>query len=275
MSNPTAHISVQKSRLKHYKTKEDNYPLLKDDNNSYYLDDKQTFEIELFNPLSETIAAEIYLNDKLISISKLLIKPGQRVWLERFLDKNAKFIFETYTVSGKDKEIKKAIENNGNISINFYKEKSIYSNTSTYVRYPDYNPYNSYNPWVGTGSPSWTPNTFTCNTIADIQFDGNTSNSINLNSANINKSTKSLKRSITKENQKETGRIEQGNISEQDLHSVDIDLETYSFYSIQIKLKPLSERFLTDKDIKRYCPECGLRIRNKKWRHCTVCGTRL
>ena len=261
---PTAHISVQKNRQKQHKTTEDD--------NTYYLNDKQTFEIELFNPLTETIAAEININGKRISDSKLLIKPGQRIWLERFIDKNAKFIFETYNVSGKDSNVKEAIANNGNININFFKEK-VKQNIYPVVTYPYYNPWrDGYNPW-GTNFPIYYGGTsYTTNVgTSTPTFDG-ISTGI---SSGIKLKTKSLKRSLSKENQIETGRVEQGSASCQSLRSVDIELDTFSFHSIQIKLKPLSERFLTDKDIKRHCSECGLRIRNKKWKHCTACGTKL
>ena len=51
---PEAHIAVKKSRLKLY------------ENRNYYLKDKTTFEIELFNPTSQKVLAKIWLNDKLI-----------------------------------------------------------------------------------------------------------------------------------------------------------------------------------------------------------------
>ena len=102
-----------------------NKSLLKEYNNSderiVYLEDGTEFQIQLFNPLSVTIGADISINDIYLS-NRLIIKPGERIWLERYLDSPNKFIFSTYTVNGNNSEVKEAIKNNGIIKIKFYKE---------------------------------------------------------------------------------------------------------------------------------------------------------
>ena len=95
---PTAHIAVNRNRLKQYGDK-------------IYLKDKTHFEIELFNPKSIKILAKIYLNGVSISTSGIVIRPGQRVFLERWLDETKKFLFETYEVED-SKEEQEAIANN-------------------------------------------------------------------------------------------------------------------------------------------------------------------
>jgi hypothetical protein len=104
---PQAFISINKSRLQNSE-------------NKYFLTENSEFEIELFNPLNEKIEAKISINGKNIN-SSLILYPGQRVFLERFLDRPDKFKYITYTVDG-SKESLSAIEFNGDIEISFHKE---------------------------------------------------------------------------------------------------------------------------------------------------------
>jgi len=74
---------------------------------------------------------------------------------------------------------------------------------------------------------------------------------------------------------KETGRIEKGNESAQNLNEVNVEFETFSFYQITYYLKPTSERgstTVTESRVRDYCPECGYRIRNTRWNFCPKCG---
>jgi hypothetical protein len=81
------------------------------------------FEIELDNNTQETWLAKIKFNNKLISNSGLVLRPGEHHFIERFLDENRKFLFETYEVH---KGRKKAISNNGQVEIEFFKEHTYY-----------------------------------------------------------------------------------------------------------------------------------------------------
>ena len=58
-----------------------------------YLQNGQEFEIELYNPTSEVVMAKIEMNGKSISSSGIVLRPGERVFLERFLDNSNKFKF--------------------------------------------------------------------------------------------------------------------------------------------------------------------------------------
>ena len=113
-SVPTANIAVNKSRIKLY-SKGLDMP-------TYYLEKGQEFQIELFNPTSDVVLAKIILNGKAISQGGLVLNPGQRVFLDRYFDVAKKFLFDTYEVANTS-EVKKAIENNGDIKIEFYKER--------------------------------------------------------------------------------------------------------------------------------------------------------
>jgi len=110
---PTANIAVNKSRIKLY-TKGLDMP-------TYYLQKGQEFQIEIFNSTSDVILAKVILNGKAISQGGLVLNPGQRVFLDRYFDVAKKFLFDTYEVANTN-EVKKAIENNGDIKIEFYRE---------------------------------------------------------------------------------------------------------------------------------------------------------
>ena len=107
-SVPTAMIAVNKSRLKVYNNTGD-MP-------TYYLQKGQEFQIELFNPTTDVILAKIILNGNPISQGGLVLNPGQRVFLDRYLDVAKKFLFDTYEVSNSE-EVKKAIEKNGDFKV--------------------------------------------------------------------------------------------------------------------------------------------------------------
>jgi hypothetical protein len=115
---PTANLAVNKSRVKLY-NKQGEMP-------TYYLQKGQEFQIELFNPTTDVVLAKITLNGNPISQGGLVLNPGQRVFLERYLDIAKKFLFDTYEVAN-TKEVQKAIENNGDFKVEFFKER-IYNN---------------------------------------------------------------------------------------------------------------------------------------------------
>ena len=110
-SSPEAYIATGKNRQKIY------------GENTVYLSDKQEFELEFFNPTQDNVMAKITINGKLISSRGLILRPGVRGFIERYIDENRKFLFETYVVDGNSKAVQKAIENNGDIKIEFFKEK--------------------------------------------------------------------------------------------------------------------------------------------------------
>ena len=110
---PTANLAVNKSRVKLY-NKQGDLP-------TYYLQKGQEFQIELFNPTTDTVLAKITLNGNVISQGGLVLNPGQRVFLDRYLDVAKKFLFDTYEVSN-TQEVKEAIVNNGDFKVEFYRE---------------------------------------------------------------------------------------------------------------------------------------------------------
>jgi hypothetical protein len=117
---PTANLAVNKSRIKIY-NKQGEMP-------TYYLQKGQEFQIELFNPTTDVVLAKIILNGKHISQGGLVLNPGQRVFLERYLDVAKKFLFDTYEVANTN-EVKEAIEKNGDFKVEFFRERQpVYHN---------------------------------------------------------------------------------------------------------------------------------------------------
>ena len=95
---PSTYITKNKQRIKQY-------------GNIVYLNNGDEFELELFNPTKNKILAEIELNGNSIGPG-LILRPGERVFLERFVNTAKKFLFETYKIDGRDAFAKQAIENN-------------------------------------------------------------------------------------------------------------------------------------------------------------------
>lgn len=113
-----ASIAINKSICKEFTTSQSN--------RTVYLENGQEFQIQLFNPFTFTIGVDISMNGEMLS-KTLIIKPGQRIWLERYFENNRKFKFETYTVDNNDSAVEVAIAKNGNIKLEFYKEVRVKS----------------------------------------------------------------------------------------------------------------------------------------------------
>ena len=235
-----AHLTSKQKKLKNY-------------NNNFYLKDKQEFELEFFNKHSQEIAVEVSYNN-VTMLNRLVIRPGERIWLERFLEDNKKLMFETYTV---DKEAKEYIKDNGNLVLDFY-HKTTPSITYTNV-WPSYpNPY--YWPYT---YPSYSPShTFTTDS-STLTVGSSTANNI-ANTVNFAQSNQQI----------ETGRITKGKKSNQELVNTYENFSSLSFKTIEYKLLPYSQKVLGSKDIRKYCSNCGIRIRKQTWEFCPKCGTK-
>ena len=250
---PEAYVSVSKNRQKVYK---------KDNTDIVYLSDKTEFQLELFNPESFNVMLKISMNGNDIYPSGFMLRPGQRVWLERYVDVARKFIFETYTIPENDAYALKAIEKNGNITIQFFREKQNfwgypYTTYTTYTQYINTPLYDN----IGTGcSPDITFN----NTTGEIKSENFTCYS----------STNTLKSSV--ENKElETGRIEKGSNSDQKFDSVNMDFESISYKCISYKILPSSSKPLEVSDMKKFCAACGKKIKKDTFKFCPYCGTEL
>jgi len=271
---PEAYIAVMKNRQKVVNTSE------------VYLDNKTEFQLEFFNPTSQTVLANIFINGNSISNRGLVLKPGQRVWLDRYLDDNRKFLYETYEVAGNSKEVKQAIANNGIIRIEFHPEKikapSYYNGTLTI---------NSTGCWPYT-NPTFTScgNTNISSSSSNTAFYkgdiGSVSNTTSCYSSPTSGQTldcdmsfmdqelsRGFSKSFKKEKSVETGRVEKGSVSNQSFETVNTEFEWYTNAVVEYKILPLSTKNVEAGELNRYCSNCGSK-RKENYKFCPTCGNR-
>lgn len=274
---PTANLAINKSRIKLY-NKTGSMP-------TYYLEKGQEFQIELFNPTSDTVLAKIHLNGKTITQGGLVVKPGQRVFLERYIDVAKKFLFDTYDVNN-TAEVRKAIEDNGDFKVQFYRESQ-----PTYFHGGSFGGYNQFNGNLGnyhTGTPrqylsgsltgsagmdtTYTTNGMDTTKCLNTSFTSDitgTSDSMDFLRKDFNRIRSRSLKSI------ETGRVEMGAASSQKLQYVDTKFDSYAFHTVEYKMLPLSQKVNTSEDlnVKRYCSNCGAKHKPSN-KFCPSCGTK-
>lgn len=259
-NQPSAVIAVNGNERKIY------------DNNQIFLNDGEYFSIRMFNPLDERIAAEIIFNGVQRSTSKIILRPGEDVTIERFLDDNKKMKFDTYQIDGDNKSAVKATEKNGLIEIKFYHEKPVYCGTTIttlgcnppYTTYPTYPKWTTNLPYCDFNNTS----TFTSslNLDASCTFDCN-SGTINTRNTKHDSSKKRFKKSL------ETGRVEKGEKSNQEFETTTFISQQLPFCTISYNLKPNSVKPQTINEIRNYCTSCGYRLRKSTWKFCPSCGS--
>ena len=269
-----AKIAVNKSLLKEYSSSK--YQRV------VYLNDGDEFQIQLFNPEKFPIAAKIHLNGEELS-DMLVLRPGERIWLERYLDQARKFKFSTYEIED-SYEAKEAASLNGEVKIQFYRVKTPRQNGIVNISCP-----------ISTiGSPtSIYYNTINSNdgqvrSISEPELASNL-NSVNLASSGMSEETwyKSSYISDTAcnfyasstaaepERSIETGRVEQGGYSNQKFSYVNYDFENWPFRTEFISILPLSRKPVTASDLKKkYCSNCGRKL-SPKHKFCPYCGTKV
>ena len=266
VSNPTAHVTKKKSRLKVY------------GGVNVYMNDGESFEIELHNPKTKMILAKIKLNGKYISNGGIVIKPGQRVFLERFLDSNNKFVFSTYEVK-ETRPNKDAIAFNGNVEIEFYDEEEIRV-------YPHLSGGNWSTGWttINTGSPYYGDITFTTSSANIVgtnptSFYSSTSTPTGPNIRSKFDTSKTLlsgrPNSLKKKSKSiETGRVEKGAESNQTFTNSYEQFQYNTSHTIHFKIKPLSSKNINVEEIRQYCTECGTKMKSN-YKFCPSCGNKL
>ena len=224
-------------------------------NGKVYLTDSEEFEIELFNPLTECVLADIKLNGQSISKTGLVLKPGQRFYLDCFIDDNKKFIFSTYEVDGTLESLT-AINNNGKLEVYFYKESVVSINNwkdrfntviieRYYPSYPTY-PYWTTTPYYGTGTPNIIYGGTTTNIIGTTTTNTTGSFTLNENSMNQLNSTSN----IPIGGSLETGRVERGSNSKQKFKEIDMEFDKYHISSVVLEMLPESRKPVELKNVK-------------------------
>jgi hypothetical protein len=302
---PTANIAVNKSRIKVY-NKSGEMP-------TCYLQKGQEFQIELFNPTTNVVLAKIELNGRLISQSGLVLNPGERVFLDRYIDVAQKFLFDTYEV-GKSEEVKEAIKNNGDIKVYFYNEEvkipvsyPVITNYPLSPSVPSWQQYWYYNSMsspssLGIGSSGTAGGSVTTTDLKSVPTNTNsvTTDSIgsasyyssdityttngmsSLTSGSIDFAPQELSRKSSPIRSRklsktiETGRVEQGSHSNQSFKYVSKDFYSYPFHTVEYKLLPVSQKTISVDElmVKRYCTNCGSKV-GKTDKFCSKCGTKI
>lgn len=266
VSSPEVYISVNKNRQKFQKV---------DGIDTIYLDNGTEFQLEFYNPTSQTVLAKISNNGKLISTAGLVIRPGERVWLDRNINDPSKFLFRTYEVDGTE-ETKKAIANNGNITVEFFYEKIIYNyptytTTTTTTITPDWPPITT-TPYYGTGTGDshtyYKRSTYTTdiNCTCDTNSRGFGDGILFDSEIPFQSKSKSI----------ETGRIEKGSYSNQQFETVSMDFNSYSSKTVTYKILPTSQKkYVTSNDLKKkHCTNCGKKCKCDS-NFCSKCGCKL
>ena len=262
---PQSFITKSKQRLKQHI-------------DTVYLNNGDEFEIELYNPTQNKVLAKIEMNGKSIG-NGIILRPGERIFLERYLDEAKKFLFETYIVNGNNEEVQQAIANNGDVVVKFYNEdilptRTFYgsgntltiNNPSWHVNHTTPFTYTTHNTLGGTSIP--THGTFTTTSM-------NTFYNSSLTSSNSNiKTFVSKEPPISPLRSLETGRVEKGSNSDQ---SFTYDNSLFYSYPSQTnwwKIKPQSTKPLVKEDLVTYCTECGSKRKKDTHKFCPHCGTK-
>ena len=274
---PSAYITKDRKRLKQF-------------GQIVYLNNGEEFELELFNPSSTTVLAKIKLDGSYISGGGIVLKPGQRVFLERYLDDARKFKFETYEVDGTSNEVLDAIAGNGDVVIDFFDEykQPVWNNPITYVG----------------GSFGGSIHTYNANTISgghvNTTLSNNASFTSSSNTAGVNFNTTSISNTFAGPNKRgvlrslkskpnsrsevtmdmlsmdslETGRVEKGGSSDQSFQTVNKTFNHYTCASSVWKILPVSQKVYEKQDLKVYCTNCGKKRKKDSDKFCSSCGNK-
>ena len=243
VGKPTAHITKKKSRLKVY------------NGHLVFLNDKDNFEFELHNPKQKSVLVKVKLNGEYISTSGVVLKPGQRVFLERFLDSNNKFEFSTYEVNNTS-ENRSAIDLNGDVRIEFYDEQTSRNNFALSSR-------TIYGNGIvyGSSTGDYIPHFGTI-----ISTNGGVGYSTTTSTYNTSNATYTS--SI------DTGRIERGKKSSQDFTNSYQEFNYHTSHEVNFKIQPSITKNKTTEDIRQYCTECGTKTKTN-FKFCPSCGNKL
>lgn len=277
---PCAYITKGKQRIKQF-------------GQNVYLKDGSEFEVELYNPTRKNVLSKIKINGEFIKGGGIILRPGERIFLERYIDVPRKFKFETYTVDSTN-ETMNAIASNGDVEILFYEEQEVPNLKLT--SYPAWNPTyisNGGTFTTTTGEDTTIGNNFyttsvnySSTNVGDINLT-NTSNINRNDSLSFSKDIRSSKylskfdqqprsRSLAKKSKSvETGRVEQGSSSNQSFKTVNKEFNAWAVSTSVWKLLPESQKPIEKKDLIEKCPRCSTKLKKQSWKFCPECGNEL
>ena len=251
---PEAFITKAKKRIKQF-------------DGQVYLSDGDEYEIELFNPTQDVILAKIKLDGNYISGGGIVLRRGERVFLERFLDSPNKFKFSTYEVNGKNQEVQEAIANNGYVEIEFYSEYiSTIPNRTLYGNGLVYNGSST-----TTHTINGNPITFT---TTGTNFTTSATSTSTFYNASLSKSENVLRKAHLTDRKLETGTTEMGSGSEQTFQHTNKTFNSFSFWNVSWQILPKSQKQYTAEEVGvNYCGNCGAKRKKSSFKFCPHCGT--
>jgi hypothetical protein len=222
-----------------------------------YLDNGQEFEIEIFNPLKESVLADIRLNGNSICKTGLVVKPGQRIYLDCFVDDRKKFIFQTYNVDDSQESLD-AISDNGLMEVFFYKEQAVtlqnWNDRFHKVIIHEYHPvyYPVYPRWYPTYYTLGNSTITTCRSsvygvVLNNGSYGTSFTNCSLNSGSLTSGNAYYNSPVG--GSLETGRVEKGEKSNQKFVDVDMEFEKNYIHHLVFQLLPESRKPVSASDV--------------------------
>jgi len=269
--HPSAWIAIHKNRQKAHSATID----------QIYLKDKQEFQIELYNPTRFSVLVKIKIGGSYISNRGLILDPGQRWFLARYIDSNKKFLFTTYDVEDSETTAF-ATAFNGLVEVEFYNEMQKiggYNHNQPYW-FNDWNkPYVAYthdttaNPiiFATTGFTTTTTGGSITSNHADT---GTQMINSNITSSYFSDNAENVSNTATFDSMEtiETGKVGEGETSTQSFEEGHGNFNSYATYTTRFKLMPISTKPVTKNEMRNYCPNCSARIRKSSWKFCPNCG---
>ena len=253
-SKPQAFITQRKQRVKQL-------------NGQVFLNDGDEYEIEIFNPISSFILAKIKIDNDYLSGGGIVLRPGERIFLERFLDSNNKFVFRTYEV-GKEAVNLGAIDNNGHVEVEFYYEKQMYGILGG-------------NGWISTSGNGWTKVNHTTNgnpttfTTTGTNINATYTSTTNAFYNNTSLTSNTLAGPNIRSSKIETGTTEKGDTSKQQFTNSDRTFDFNSFHNVAWRILPTSQKQYHKEELGvLYCGECGAKRKKDTHKFCPHCGTK-
>ena len=256
---PCAYITKNKQRVKQF-------------GQNVYLKDGSEFEIELYNPSRKTVLSKIKINGEFIKGGGIILRPGERVFLERYIDVPRKFKYETYTVDSTN-ETMNTIANNGDVEILFYEEQEVLEVRLNSTWNPTYINNNLTAP---IGNNFYTTSVNYSSDVSSFNINLNDTLSFSNNPRSNKFEQRPRSRSFAKKTKSiETGRVEQGSSSNQSFKTVSKDFNSWTVSTSVWKILPESQRPVEKKDLIERCPKCSTKIKKSSWKFCPECGNEI
>lgn len=239
----TAHITLNRARVKQH-------------DKIVYLKNGDEYQIELYNGSPNVTLASIGFDGEIpTSGNGIILQPGERVFLERFLDSSKKFKFYEYDISSKDQNL---VSNNGLVNIYFFDlYTAIYNYCGTPIAY-----YSN-----SSGNNTLNSRTYSSGTtsVTNSNYVLGSNASYTLTMSNINAE---LNNSI------KTGVTVQGDESNQKF-TLNNSYHFNSIASERIQWKILPKMYETATNINVcYCTSCGAKRKKDHHKFCPLCGTK-